>query len=73
MGLPIELYESEPAGAAARGAAYGAGVYGSIDEALAPVRCTQTVAPDSTKIPYWNERFAHWKARIDHDEHEQER
>ena len=73
MGLPIELYESEPAGAAARGAAYGAGVYRSIDEALAPVRCRQTVAPDTANIPYWNEQFERWKVRIDHDEYEQER
>ncbi len=68
MGMPIELYESEPATAAARGAAYGAGVYGTIDEALSFVHCTRTVEPDTTMIEYWNERFETWKTRMRNDE-----
>jgi xylulokinase len=64
MGLPIELYESEPAAAAARGAAYGDGTYGTLEEALSFVQRTQTVDPDVVRAGYWNERYETWVARM---------
>lgn len=56
-GASIELYETDGALGAARGAGVGAGVYGSFDEAFSTLNCVRVVEPAAG--PY-GESYERW-------------
>jgi xylulokinase len=59
----IELYDTDGALGAARGAAIGAGLYKSASEAFENLNCLETVAPDGDKDAV-NETYANWKDKL---------
>ena len=62
LGCTIEVVATTGASGAAREAGYGAGIYGSIDEAA---RLESTIASyDTGKIPLLNEGYELWKADL---------
>ena len=61
-GCPIDLFQSDGAQAAARAAAFGAGWYRSVQEALAPVAHIKTYEPDDVNLEQYKEAYERWKS-----------
>ncbi|WP_088654756.1 xylulokinase [Geofilum rhodophaeum] len=59
----IELYETDGALGAARGAALGAGIYQSPSEAFERLTCLQTIAPDKDQAAV-NASYQLWKDKL---------
>jgi xylulokinase len=55
-GSVLELYNTDGSAGAARGAGIGAGIYKDPQEALAGLKCTQTIEPEN------NRRATYWQA-----------
>jgi len=63
-GSTIELYETDGALGAARGAAYGAGLYNSLDEAFSSLKKSAVIEPDEKAGRNLAEHYANWKHQI---------
>lgn len=59
----IELYDTDGALGAARGAALGAGIYSSASETFANLKCLETITPDTDKSAV-NETYNQWKNQL---------
>lgn len=59
-GATIELYDTDGAVGAAKGAGIGAGIYKSFDEAFAGLEKIAEIGPDADRAPYL-EAYARWK------------
>jgi xylulokinase len=60
-GATIELYETDGAAGAAKGAGIGAGIYGSADEAFASLEKLAVIEPDNTRRDEYLAAYARWK------------
>lgn len=63
-GVHIELYDTDGALGAARGAALGAGLYRSREEAFAPLRKLEEVAPDPAAKEALETTYRRWKEEL---------
>ncbi len=63
-GVMIELYETDGAAGAARGAGIGAGIYSSPDEAFSTLKRIQLVEPEHSKQIQYEEAYLHWKQQL---------
>ncbi len=63
-GARVELYDTDGAQGAARGAGLGAGVYRSMKEAFAGLRPVQTAEPDPAKKDAYGETYARWEQAL---------
>ena len=61
-GAQIELYDTDGALGAARGAGFGAGIYSSFDEAFATLEKKKTINPDGTDL---SEAYGRWKGAVE--------
>jgi xylulokinase len=59
-GATIELYNTDGAQGAAKGAGIGAGIYKSAKEAFSGLKKLATVEPDSSKSKAYQEAYAKW-------------
>ncbi|MDO4801803.1 MAG: carbohydrate kinase, partial [Prevotellaceae bacterium] len=59
----IDLYETDGAVGAAKGAGIGAGIYVDSDEAFATLKHINTIEPDSETQPYM-EAYNLWLTRL---------
>ncbi|MEM9882048.1 MAG: FGGY family carbohydrate kinase [Planctomycetota bacterium] len=64
-GARIELYDTDGAAGAARGAGIGAGVYTEPAEAFASLTCLETIEPDTEDRPALEDAFARWTEALD--------
>jgi len=62
--VTIELYNTDGALGAARGAAIGAGIVRSGDDAFEGLRRVATIAPASHLRPAYEEAYGHWSAAL---------
>ena len=61
-GARIELYDTDGAAGAAKGAGYGAGIYGSLDEAFATLTLISTIEPPKeSETEAYREAYNRWK------------
>lgn len=60
----IELYNTDGALGAARGAALGAGLYTSREEAFASLRLLETIEPDVSIREVLEQSYEHWKREL---------
>jgi xylulokinase len=63
-GARVELYRTDGAQGAARGAGVGAGVFGSPREAFAGLSAVQAVEPDSRLAGAYGEAYGRWKQAL---------
>ena len=63
-GAVIELYDTDGAAGAAKGAGMGAGIYASSQEAFASLRKIMTVEPDTHHSGQYMEAYTQWKKQI---------
>ncbi|MDR2131590.1 MAG: carbohydrate kinase [Odoribacteraceae bacterium] len=63
-GAIIELYDTDGAAGAARGAGIGAGIYGSRAEAFASLQRVALVEPDPREEPLYREAYARWEEHM---------
>lgn len=61
----IELFDTDGSLGAARGAALGAGIYKSADEAFATLTKVEVIEPEPTWKPALEEAYARWKAEVE--------
>ncbi|MDZ7718790.1 MAG: FGGY family carbohydrate kinase [Balneolaceae bacterium] len=59
-GATLELYNTDGAQGAARGAGVGAGVYNSIEEAFEGLKQIETVSPNEEKMNRYRQRYYNW-------------
>jgi xylulokinase len=64
VGARVELYNTDGAEGAARGAAYGAGFYNSFDEAFKGLENLQSIDPDEKVAVQYHEFYQDWKAEL---------
>ncbi len=60
----IELYDTDGAAGAAKGAGIGAGIYASPKEAFASLRKIMTIEPDTKNCDRYQDAYAQWKKFI---------
>ena len=60
----IELYDTDGAQGAARGAAYGAGYYKSVDEAFRSLTKIQEIQPDKNKTGDYKAAYEKWLSKL---------
>ncbi|MGB4671247.1 MAG: FGGY family carbohydrate kinase [Bacteroidaceae bacterium] len=60
-GATIELYDTDGAVGAAKGAGMGAGVYRNNTEAFSTLEKIMVIEPDSKLVPKYEEAYAKWK------------
>ncbi|SMO69522.1 xylulokinase [Saccharicrinis carchari] len=63
-GSTIELYETDGALGAARGGAYGAGLYASLKEAFASLEKVEVCKPQKQHVEKLSEAYGKWKAGL---------
>lgn len=63
-GATIQLYETDGAVGAAKGAGVGAGIYASTDEAFATLRQLDIIEPNARDAEAYKEAYARWKALL---------
>jgi xylulokinase len=61
-GAHIELYDTDGALGAARGAGVGAGIFSSLEEAFATLEKKKTIIPDGTDL---TEAYGRWKSVLE--------
>ncbi len=59
-GTSIELYDTDGAQGAAKGAGIGAGIYKSPEEAFAGFGSMRTIYPDAARLTDYQEAYANW-------------
>lgn len=57
----LQLYNTDGAEGAARGAAYGAGLYSSLKAAFAGLKILEEVKPDPAKVALYEDLYQDWK------------
>lgn len=67
-GATLELYNTDGAQGAARGAGIGAGIYKSYEEAFLSLECLVTTEPDNEKRMVYREVFDNWKNQLESNE-----
>ncbi|MCY2687538.1 xylulokinase [Salinimicrobium sp. TH3] len=63
-GATLEIYNSSGAEGAARGAAYGYGFFGDLQEAMQGLKCLERVEPNHELTGRYSEIYEHWKKNI---------
>jgi xylulokinase len=63
-GATIQLYDTDGALGAARGAALGAGIYSSFTEAFTGLNALDTVEPEKNQSHLLNEAYQQWKDKL---------
>jgi xylulokinase len=63
-GATIELYDTDGAVGAAKGAGIGAGVYASADEAFSTLAKLAVIEPQAAHVSEYKEAYARWKSLI---------
>jgi xylulokinase len=63
-GARVELYDTDGAQGAARGAGVGAGIYRSTREAFVGLRAVQTAEPDLSKQGAYQDAYGRWEAEL---------
>lgn len=63
-GSELKLYDTDGALGAARGAAVGAGLYSSFEEAFATLELLDHQTPDSDLVPVYAEAYGRWKNEL---------
>lgn len=61
-GATIELYETDGAAGAAKGAGMGVGLYKNSDEAFATLQHNATITPDTANAAAYAEAYERWKS-----------
>jgi xylulokinase len=61
----VELYNTDGSQGAARGAALGAGMYSSFDEAFAGLSQLRTIAPETTLQEQYEDIYQHWLRKLE--------
>ncbi|MEX2444304.1 MAG: FGGY family carbohydrate kinase [Alkalispirochaeta sp.] len=64
-GATVELYNTDGAEGAARGGAYGAGLFSSPEEAFSGLDLRERIEPDSAAAGAYEDAFGHWKSVLD--------
>lgn len=64
-GLPLELYNTDGAAGAARGAALGSGFYSTPEEAFANLEQIAVIEPDPELVAEYKTLFAEWQNEIE--------
>lgn len=64
-GATIELYETDGAQGAARGAGVGSGVFSSFEEAFRGLSVRKVIEPDSRLAPRYEESFGKWRSTLE--------
>lgn len=64
-GATVELYNTDGAIGAARGAGVGAGIYTSFNDAFSNLHCQETVEPDAGLINRYAELYSIWKKSLE--------
>lgn len=60
----LELYNTSGAEGAARGAAYGYGYYGSLDQAFEGLKCIERIEPNPALTSQYQDIYQEWKNHI---------
>lgn len=60
-GATIELYNTDGAAGAAKGAGVGTGFYSSLKEAFSSLEKLHTIEPETTAKPLYDDAYADWK------------
>lgn len=68
-GATIELYDTDGAAGAARGAGIGAGIWNTL-EAFQTLKRQQVVEPDAVNIPAYQEAYDRWVHRLETEMHD---
>lgn len=63
-GATIELYDTDGAVGAAKGAGVGAGIYQSFEEAFSTLKKMQTIEPDQSNAASYKKAYEQWKNYI---------
>jgi len=66
-GARLELFRTDGAQGAARGAGIGAGVYRSLREAFVGLTAVQTAEPDQSKADAYREAYGRWEDALKKD------
>ncbi|MCR5573837.1 MAG: carbohydrate kinase [Bacteroidaceae bacterium] len=66
-GATIELYNTDGAAGAAKGAGMGVGIYKDHDEAFASLEKLQVIEPNQADFPAYQEAYGRWKKIIDNE------
>ncbi|MEX0778190.1 MAG: FGGY family carbohydrate kinase [Balneolales bacterium] len=64
-GAQLELYDTDGAQGAARGAAKGAGLYSTYEEAFKSLESLKQQEPDPILAPIYQENYARWKDNLE--------
>jgi xylulokinase len=64
-GTHFELYNTDGAAGAARGAAYGLGHYTSFDEIFKTLKCIKRIEPLPSKVEQYRNIYGTWKEKLD--------
>lgn len=67
VGVSLEIYNSSGAEGAARGAAYGHGFFGNLQEAMQGLKCLERVEPNPELSEQYAEIYKQWKKKINID------
>ncbi|MFW5826843.1 MAG: xylulokinase [Alkalispirochaeta sp.] len=65
-GATVELYNTDGAEGAARGGAYGAGLFSSPEEAFSGLDLRERIEPDAAAAGAYEDAFGHWKSVLGH-------
>lgn len=63
-GVPLELYNTDGAQGAARGAGIGAGVFANTAEAFSGLKCINLIEPEKSKSGVYLDAYEQWVARL---------
>jgi xylulokinase len=64
MGSRVEIYDTDGADGAARGAALGSGFYASAEEAFASLKLKTSIEPSAERVSQYREIYKEWAAQI---------
>jgi xylulokinase len=66
-GATIELYDTDGAAGAAKGAGIGCGIYKDHDEAFASLEKLAVIEPDVSKAAQYEELYQRWKQVLENN------
>ena len=64
-GSVIELYDTDGSQGAAIGGGFGAGIFNSLNDALANLKKLNVIEPDHSKTEQYESAYAHWKTYLE--------